>query len=315
MRHNYTDEQKHWLMYHSQSQRWANIREFCNAFNKQFGLDIEFKSLDCYIRRHGISVNADSKDALYTEEQVRWIESNLSNGLFDDLKHFVDTFNAIFNENKGYNTISCYLYKNGLSLQTKRNRRKYTDEQIEWLKRNSGKYDTFKDCVDDFNNLFGTEHSYERLRSYCISNGWCKSGSKKDANRGQFKQGGTHQKECPIGTIKYQNNKPYIKVMMCNGKSRAESKDNQHHGLKEPFWKPLQKKIWEDHYGEVPKGFIVCSLNGNREDTDIRNIGIIDKRYTGVMGSHGWWTENSVITGDGVQWCNLYAVAKDHSVL
>ena len=314
IRHCYTEKEIQWMMYYGQCKRWKHIGEFCDAFNKKFDLTIDRRAFETYLRRHGISVNADSKDALYTEEQVSWIEQNLSNGLFDDLKHFTDTFNAIFNESKGYNTMSVYLYKHGLKLQTKRNRRRYTDEQIKWLKVNSGKYSTFQDCVDDFNNLFGTEHSFERLRSYCISNGWCERKKKTDSNRGQWKKGGTHQEECPIGTIRYQNNKPYIKVKMCNGKSRAESENNQHHGLKEPFWKPLQKKIWEDHYGEVPKGYVVCSLNGDRADENIKNIGIIDKRYTGVMGSKGWWTENSVITGDGVMWCNLYATAKDHGV-
>ena len=101
--------------------------------------------------------------------------------------------------------------------------------------------------------------------------------------------------------------------MLCNGNSRAD-KDNCH-SYKEPFWKPLQKKVWEDHYGDVPEGYVVCSLNGNLCDTDINNIGIIDRRGTAMLGKNQWWTDNRVLTANGVQWCNLYMTAKDNGVL
>lgn len=64
----------------------------------------------------------------------------------------------------------------------------------------------------------------------------------------------------------------------------------------------------------MPEGYVVISLNGNPNDTDIKNIGIVDKRGTARMAKSGWWTDNSVITGDGAQWCNLYYTAKDNGI-
>lgn len=59
----------------------------------------------------------------------------------------------------------------------------------------------------------------------------------------------------------------------------------------------------------------MVSLDGDRNNLDIKNLNCIDRRGTAIMAKNKWWTENKVITANGVRWCNLYCVAKDKGVV
>ena len=80
---------------------------------------------------------------------------------------------------------------------------------------------------------------------------------------------------------------------------------NNGHSYKEPYWKALQKKIWEDNYGEVPEGYEVCCLTGNPDDTDPSHLYAIDRRLKARMAKNGWWTTEKHITLTGIKWCEL----------
>lgn len=199
----------------------------------------------------------------------------------------------------------------------------------DWLVRHFNDYDLdFVSMANDFNAIFNTNYSNVRIAKHCerglkiheprkkCGNKEIKSaGENQFTNKGQFQTGKTNNRGLPVGTIRYNSDgRPFIKVLENDGRSGKLS-GRKGHNYKEPWWMPLQKKIWVDHYGEVPDGYVVISLNGNPNDTDIKNIGIIDKRGTAVMAKKGWWTDNTVITADGAQWCNLYYTAKDNNAL
>lgn len=40
-------------------------------------------------------------------------------------------------------------------------------------------------------------------------------------------------------------------------------------------WKLKQKVIWKQHYGEIPNGYKVIFLDGNKENFDIRNLKLV----------------------------------------
>lgn len=252
------------------------------------------------------------------KEQEIWIRENARIIEWKNTKHFTDTFNAIFGTDKTATGMNCYLNRNGLQLLSEKTAVHYTDEMKAWLVDNYDKYGCdFVSMAIDFNKTFGVAYSNARLRKYCEQNLKIHKPRKKrrSRNKGQFQKGVTNGRGLPIGTIRYNSDgRPFIKVLESDGKSKSSSR-YKGHNYKEPWWMPLQKKIWIDHYGEVPEGYRVVSLNGNPCDTDIKNIGVIDVRGTARMAKNGWWTDNSVITGDGVQWCNLFYTAKDNGVV
>lgn len=323
------NEQIEWIEFNSQAVEWENMKAFTNAFNSHFGTQRSVDALATVLQKRHIHLNSKCNNNRYTDEQKKWLRNNLDSIEWNNQKHFADTFNALFNDHKTVAAINAYLSKHKYVVKTKHNTYHYTDEMDLWLKNNYDKYDMdFVQMAKDFNSLFNVDFSNCRLQKHLMRVGIHiprkktkrfkpKSESRPESaeyrNHGMFKAGHTRTPELPIGTIRHNSDgRPFIKVMLCEG---SAGKGEKGHNYREPWWKPLQKKIWEDHYGEVPEGYVVCSLNQNPDDTDIKNIGIVDKRGTAVMAKKGWWTDNRVITGCGVQWCNLYYTAKDNGVL
>lgn len=253
----------------------------------------------------------------YTVEQSAWIKENVRAIEWRNTKHFADTFNALFGTEKKAQAINCYLNRNGMQLLTNKTAEHYTPEMDKWLVDNYNRFNgNFVELTDYFNSRFGTDYSNCRLMKRCERTLKIhKPKSKKNMkNSGKFKADVSNGRGLPIGTIRYNSDgRPFIKVLESDGKSGSSR--CRGHNYREPWWMPLQKKIWVDHFGDVPQGYEVVSLNGDPNDTDIRNIGIIDRRGKAVMAKKGWWTDNRVITGDGVQWCNLYYTAKDNGIV
>jgi hypothetical protein len=249
----------------------------------------------------------------YTEEELKWIEDNLDAGVFRNQQHFVDVFNALFGTSVTKSAMVAVLSNRGWKLTTYHNTPRWTDEMDEWLRENYPAYDCdFVRMADDFNEVFGTNKANYDITKRLERKGIHKPRKKAgNINKGCFKRGQKGINALPVGTIRYNSDgRPFIKVQECNGESGAGSGSG--HNYREPWWKPLQKKIWEDHYGDVPDGYIVCSLNGDPSCTDIEQIGIIDKRGTVRMAKNGWWDiDHTAIKATAVSWCNLYYALKD----
>ncbi len=312
----FTPEQDIWLYNNSRAKKWSSNDEFVNAFNDKFGVSKSLGSVTGHMRRcnmpHIDCITTDINNS-WKPEYRKWIEDNLNTGVFRDKKHFLKVFNAVFNENKSFDSLAQYLSKNNLTIATPHTVKHYTDEQDKWLKENCSKYEVFSDLVVAYNMKFGTAKNYSQLSSRCKVLGVRQYDAKRRTNRGNFKKGQKYgAEECPLNTIRYdkQRNMCFIKVQMCEGKSRETSG----HNLKAPFWKILQNKIWEDNYGYIPDGYVACSLTDDPYEQNIENIALIDKRGKAIMGRKEWWSDNAKFTNTAVQWCNLYFVAKDNGV-
>lgn len=308
----YTNEQLEWIKIHSQCKEWENIKAFTCAFNSHFNLNKSCDAVQAVMNRRGISINSKCNNARLTEDQIEWIKKNLTIIEWKNQKHFTDTFNAIFRTNVSVVNMNQILYKHKWKVSTKHNTNHWTFDMDEWLKENY--HCDFVKLARDFNNYFNSDKSAGCITKHLERIGIHKPKPKKgQINRTTFKPRTAHTKELPVGTIRYNSDgRPFIKVKLCEGQNIHTKRGG--HNYKEPWWKSLQKKIWEDHYGEVPEGYVVCSLNGNPNDTNIENIGIIDKRGTAVMAKKGWWTDNIKFTKTGAQWCNLYYTAKDYGI-
>lgn len=80
-------------------------------------------------------------------------------------------------------------------------------------------------------------------------------------------------------------------------------------GYKEPWWKPLQKKLYEDAYGPVGDKLVVF-LDCNRENFNLNNLYAVDKKITTRLAKNGWWSTNPDITLAGIKLCELIEALK-----
>lgn len=170
---------------------------------------------------------------------------------------------------------------------------KFTEKEKKFLTNNISKY-TYEELTEKFNIEFGT-----KLRKHSISDMCCKRMNlKRNCNSGRFLKGNI-KKQLPVGTIRQSSNgTTYIKVF--------DSSLSYISGYKEPFWKPLQKKIYEDVYGEIPHDKMIIFLDNNNLNFDIDNLYCIDRKISAMMASNRWYTNNKENTLTAIKYCELF---------
>lgn len=169
----------------------------------------------------------------------------------------------------------------------------FTKNEEYWLQTNYERYGTYKELTEAFNKFFNKDKALTAIREKCTK----RLGLKGMINPTAYKKGNIKE-QLPIGTIRKCKNGTYIKVM--------DSKYAYQSGYTEPYWLPLQKKIWMDNYGEVPKGKMIIFLDGNIENVNIDNLYCIDRKISAVIASHGWYSNNRELTLTAIKWCELY---------
>lgn len=259
----------------------------------------------------------------YTKEQDDWIRENADLGIFRNQKHFTDVFNALFKTNHSKAAMNTHLYRIGIAVRTDHHNRGCTKEQEAWLVDNFSKYDCdFVSMVRDFNERFGTSRTNCSIAKYCERNlGLYKPRPKKGKlNKGTFVKGqsGTStDRQLPVGTIRTYSSGTSktlcIKVKLAEGDSGL-LRDNGHN-YKRPWWIPLKEKVWTEVYGEIPDGFSVINLDRDYRNCNLDNLALADKRGLAIMMSKQWWADNKTFNATGIQWCNLYFIAKDRGIV
>ena len=168
----------------------------------------------------------------------------------------------------------------------------FTADQETWLRVNFYCVGSYAELTDKFNATFGTVRNIGMVRDKCCK----RMGLKNAFNSSKY---GTKPKEqCPIATIRKSQTGTYIKV--------ADSANKGISGYKEPYWLPLQKKIYQDAYGELAPGKMVCFLDGNQQNFDLDNLYPIDRKILAVMAKNRWWTKDKELTLAAIKWCELY---------
>jgi len=230
---------------------------------------------------------------IYTEDQDLWlIESHTK---YDSYKKITTDFNDHFGTKKSVSAIQQRMTKKlCIYLNTDKKATYYTKEEEKWLIVNYSKFNTYADLTTALNSTFGKNHTVSSVRDKCTK----RLKIKGIISQTSFKKG-REQTQLPIGTIrKSSNGTTYIKV--------KDSYLSRQKGYREPYWLPIQKKVWQDHYGEVPDGKMVIFLDGNRENIDISNLYCIDRKISAIMASNGWYSKNGDLTLTAIKWCELY---------
>ena len=169
---------------------------------------------------------------------------------------------------------------------------RFTRKEVDWLLVNHSQYETYRAFTTAFNAAFRAGRSQQSIQDKCSKNLGIKFGNSTVYKNGNVK------KQHPVGTIKTcRNGNAYIKVQ--------DSYLSHQTGYQEPYWLPIQKKVWIDHFGVVPDGKYVVFLDGNRNNLAIENLYCIDRKISIRMASNKWYTEDKELTLTAIKWCEL----------
>ena len=173
----------------------------------------------------------------------------------------------------------------------------FTEEQERWLFDNYNLSQSYRELTDRFNRNFGTYRTKESVREKCTKR------LKLKGMKNPTSYGIKTKEQLPIGTIRKSKTGTYIKV--------RDSLNGHFSGYKEPYWMPIQKKIYEDAYGKIPRGKMICFLDGNPENLHIENLYPVDRKISAIMSKNKWWTKSKEHTITAIKWCELYYALKD----
>lgn len=187
---------------------------------------------------------------------------------------------------------------------------KYTEEMLEWIRNNSwGKY--WDEVRIAFNEKFGvnvekTPSFRSTVKRYNIYNGI----------DGKFKKGQVpHNKGKKMSKETLEKLRPTLfQKGKLNGRAkqrlrplfseRIDSKDGyihikiKDHGSKQ--WVLKHRWIWEQHYGEIPKGYNCIFLDGDRLNCDISNLRLISKAENMIIASKGLLSDDPQLRELGI---------------
>ena len=183
---------------------------------------------------------------------------------------------------------------------------KYTDEQVQFIKDNVK--NSVKDLTKMFNKRFGVnvttrtimnlKHKYN-LRSG-INYGYFKKDnipynkgkkideyvSKEAQNKirtTQFKKGCIPHNHRPVGSERVDKyNLIWVKINEPN------------------VWKHKHRYIYEQHFGAIPKGYMVSFADGNKRNFDINNLILISKNENIVLTKNGLRYKDTELTKTGL---------------
>lgn len=243
---------------------------------------------------------ARTKNA-YSSEHKRWLLQNKDR--FTEYAEITKAFNEFFRIDKPISAIQQFLTKKmGVYLRTKKTTQHYSDEQETWLKENYSSYGTYGELAKDFNYTFGINREVVSIRKKCAKGLKLKGILSSSC----YKNGVVGNQNTTIGTVRAAaNGTTYIKVKDCNLEFYS--------GYCEPYWLPIQKKIWIDHYGEVPEGKMVTFLDCNKENLDISNLYCIDRKISAILAKNGWYSKDRDLTLTAIKWCELHYSLKNEA--
>lgn len=167
----------------------------------------------------------------------------------------------------------------------------YTPEQLAWLQKHR-KTTRTPQLTAKFNTKFGTNISVGTLHALCVRNGWY-----SDLKRGRpigyppwnkgiktgllpksaFQKGRESERKKPLFSEVIRGNDIVIKV--------AETGDRNKDYIAK------RRYIWQQHYGEIPKGMMIRHKDGNPRNYDIENLELISKRESVLLNKLGFQKE------------------------
>ena len=208
-----------------------------------------------------------------TDEQISWMKQNVEK--FNSYSDMCKSFNKTFGEEKNWKAMHGFLKRNGF-IKTKNVNKGLTVEQKEFLEEILPLH-TYKETTLKFNERFSTEKTVKQIQCFCTNNG--------------IKRG----VDFPIGSEHRSGKYIMVKVRECE-------KGVPSHKI----WKMKQQVVWEENYGEIPKGKIIVFLDNNSMNCDISNLYLADRKILNLLTVNKWHFDNPEQKLAALKWCELY---------
>ena len=94
-------------------------------------------------------------------------------------------------------------------------------------------------------------------------------------------------------------NKGYNKKPI--GSERLDERGNVRIKIAQPNkWVRKHIYIYEQHYGKIPKGKVIVFLDGNKQNCDIKNLKLVDKKEQLLMARMNLYSKNKTLTETGI---------------
>lgn len=221
-----------------------------------------------------------------------------------------------FNETFGaeYKTTAFHYHTKRLGLK-KMDIHKYTKEEDAFLKANSSKM-TREELTERFNERFHCNVDSQAIMVRCWKYGY------QAQSDGQFKKGSVPWEKTKGGREAYMekyNASPGYRWKKGHqphntrsfGAERANKEDGKIYVKTKRGWIPKTEMVWRVVNGDIPKGYRVVSVTGDKNDSDIRNLRLIDNATQTVLIANRWHDKGPEIFDAGVLYARLYFTLRE----
>lgn len=248
----------------------------------------------------------------YTDEMKVFIENNAPGRSTEEL---TEAFNLVFGTGVSCSQIRAFKKNHHIRSGIKTGNPKgysklFPVEIAEYIKKNAdGKLAAV--LTEEVNLKFGTTYAVSQIQAF-KKNHKVKGNvdtkfykGQQSHNKGkhitphpnsvktQFKKGSIPHNLLPVGS-EIINSDGYLKV-------KVGEPDK---------WEFKQRLVWQDHYGEIPKGSNVIFLDGNKLNTDITNLELVTNSENGMLNKNNLRYDDKELTKTGVNVARLLSAIK-----
>ena len=257
-----SDEQKSFLVknYDENSIEQLNV-----LFFQRYGIKIHKTDLAKYCRSIGLKRGQGApgrkrkkgltRNVSMKKEKDDFIRENIDNLSFSEL---CNSFRSEFGENTSNNAINMRISRIGYSRGCGRMTDKpfdYKKEHDFFLIENFGNF-TYEELKIEFDKKFGTDISVYSLKHHCLQ-----------------KLELRHIHRLEIGEETKRQKRAMVKISNGNGYYNYKDK---------------ARIAYEKEYGEIPKGYCVVCLDGNKDNCDTENLCLLSRSELSVLSGSKW---------------------------
>lgn len=149
----------------------------------------------------------------------------------------------------------------------------WTPELDDWLREHYPHHPT-AELAEQLGRTVGALHQRaSRLglhKTHDLVSRLCSESSSKPrrvspaSRRTQFRAGQQPRNTEPLGAESWTSNGYRVRKVA-------------HHGKQHERWRPVHHLVWEEHYGEIPDGYIIAFRDGDQTNVSIQNLELISK--------------------------------------
>lgn len=252
-----------------------SFKELVEKLNEKFGNGRNQKYIEkICIEKLGLRKKPKGKSfELLSQEELNFIKENCSKLCTNDLTR---ALNNKFHNDRSISSIINNCRKYGWKIKQE-NDYFYTLEEDEWLLANSLLMDRVE-LTEKFNAKFNKNKKCDSIKTRC--NRILKVGANVEKGRRRASDSWS----MPIGYEKIDRD-GFTRVKISN-EYRGNTKN----------WKLKHHLIWEQKFGEIPKGHIIIFADGDKSNFNIDNLICMESKLGIMMNKYGFYGYGREVT-------------------